>query len=115
MGTHYRNNFEFVLVAKKPGAKCKWNGGCNTSNIVRINKARRRCYDHPTPKPINLMKYFIQLHANEKDIVLDPFAGQGPTLIAAKLLKRKFIGIELEGIYSEIASQKLLSLDDNCL
>ncbi|MBI4184236.1 MAG: site-specific DNA-methyltransferase, partial [Proteobacteria bacterium] len=49
---------------------------------------------HPTQKPIRLMQALIELTTKPEHIVLDPFAGSGSTLVAAKLLKRQFIGIE---------------------
>jgi DNA modification methylase len=45
------------------------------------------------------MKYFINLHSNVGDIILDPFAGCGPTLQAAIELNRNYIGIEIENQY----------------
>lgn len=63
---------------------------------------------HPTVKPIALMKYIIKLLAPPGDpILLDPFAGSGSTLIAAKELGVRFIGIEKEKEYCEIAERRL--------
>ena len=63
--------------------------------------------NHPTVKPIKLMSYLITMGSREGDIVLDPFCGSGTTLLAARLLGRKFIGIELEEKYYEIAKERL--------
>jgi hypothetical protein len=62
---------------------------------------------HPTVKPLKLMSYLITLGSRENDIVLDPFCGSGTTCIAALTLGRKFIGIELEKEYCEIARKRL--------
>lgn len=51
--------------------------------------------DHPTVKPISLMSYLITMGSREGDTVLDPFAGSGTTPIAASLLNRNYIGIDL--------------------
>ena len=61
---------------------------------------------HPTQKPLELMKYLIKTYTNENDMVLDNTMGSGTTCLAAKNLNRKFIGIEKEPKYYEIACQR---------
>ena len=61
---------------------------------------------HPTAKPIALMQWCIGF-VDANAVILDPFAGTGPTLIAAKNLGRWVIGIEIEPKYCEIAVQRL--------
>lgn len=61
---------------------------------------------HPTQKPISLLRWCILL-AGESGSVLDPYVGSGSTLVAAKQLGRRAIGIELEEKYCEIAVQRL--------
>ncbi len=61
---------------------------------------------HPTQKPIALMSWCI-LQAGDAQTVLDPFMGSGTTLVAAKNLGRKAVGIELEEKYCEIAAKRL--------
>ena len=61
---------------------------------------------HPTQKPLELMKYLIKTYSNENDMVLDNTMGSGTTCLAAKELNRKFIGIEKEHKYYEIACQR---------
>jgi len=107
MGMHYRRNYEFMLIAQKPGVACTWNGGHNTPNIVKINKIIPNQDQHPTVKPVKLMAHFIGLHSNPGDIILDPFCGHGPTVEAAKKLGRKFIGIELNPDYCRMAEGRL--------
>jgi site-specific DNA-methyltransferase (adenine-specific) len=62
---------------------------------------------HPTVKPIKLMSYLVMLGSREGDLVLDPFVGSGSTLIACKLLKRDYIGIEINEEYYKIALKRL--------
>jgi len=62
---------------------------------------------HPTVKPIMLMSYLITMGSREGDVVLDPFCGSGSTCVAAKMLKRKFIGIELDEKYRDIAVKRI--------
>ena len=64
--------------------------------------------NHPTIKPISLMKYIIKLLAPPGNpILLDPFCGSGSTLLAAQQLGINFIGIEKEKEYCEIAEQRI--------
>ena len=62
---------------------------------------------HPTAKNINLIKDLTYSHSKENDIVLDPFLGSGTTAVAAKQLKRNFIGIEINEKYCKIAQDRL--------
>lgn len=100
----YMKNCEYVLFMRKGKAKSINNASSKTvhkyNNIVG-NKL------HPTEKPIELMKLYIENSSNENDMVLDPFMGSGSTGIAAKLLNRKFIGIELDDNYFEIAKKRI--------
>ncbi|GAG83248.1 unnamed protein product [marine sediment metagenome] len=63
-------------------------------------------YFHPTQKPVNLMIWCIQL-SKTKGAILDPYMGSGATLVAAKELGRKAIGIEIEEKYCKIAVRRL--------
>ncbi len=65
---------------------------------------------HPTQKPVILMKSLIDLTTKEGQIILDPFCGSGSTLVAAKELKRKYIGFEREEIYCETAKKRLADM-----
>jgi len=61
---------------------------------------------HPTQKPVELFSRVLVRYENA-NMVLDPFMGSGPTLVAAKNLGRKSIGIEIEERYCEIAVERL--------
>ena len=62
---------------------------------------------HPTQKPLKLIEHLIQIHSNESDLILDPFLGSGTTAVAAKRLKRNFIGIEINPEYCKIAEERI--------
>jgi site-specific DNA-methyltransferase (adenine-specific) len=64
---------------------------------------------HPTQKPVALLEYLIKTYTNEGDTVLDPTMGSGSTGVACRNLKRRFIGIEKDAKYFEIASQRIYS------
>jgi len=78
----------------------------------------RHCYKdsnkrkfHPTEKPVEMIGRILQASSNnyhtKKDLILDPFAGSGTTLRAAKDLGRKYIGVEIEERYCKIAADRL--------
>jgi len=64
-------------------------------------------HNHPTEKSVDTIKPIIEAFTKAGDVVLDPFAGSGSSLIAAALLRRQYIGIELEQKYCEHARRRL--------
>ena len=62
---------------------------------------------HPTQKPVPLCEYLIKTYTNEGETVLDNCMGSGTTGVACKNLNRKFIGIELDDSYYEIAKNRI--------
>jgi DNA modification methylase len=76
------------------------------TSIIEISNANQKAKQHPTEKPLELMKYLISTYTNEGDMVLDNTMGSGTTCLAAKELNRKFIGIEKEANYYEIACRR---------
>lgn len=62
---------------------------------------------HPTQKPLKPLKQIMLYLSNQEEIVLDPFAGSGSTLVACKKLKRKWIGIEISEEFCEITKRRL--------
>lgn len=66
---------------------------------------------HPTQKPVSLLEYLIQTYTNNGDIVLDNCMGSGSTGVAALNLHRKFIGIELDKKYYEIAENRIKAVE----
>jgi site-specific DNA-methyltransferase (adenine-specific) len=62
---------------------------------------------HPTEKPLDLIALFIDKSSNDFELILDPFMGSGTTLVAAKKLNRRAIGIEINKKYCDIAIERL--------
>ena len=75
----------------------------HSSQGAELHKTKRI---HNTQKPLQLIKWLISSYSNENDITLDNTMGSGTTCLAAKELNRKFIGIEKEPKYYEIACQR---------
>ena len=63
---------------------------------------------HPCQKNIKLITELIQRHSNEGDLILEPFAGGGSTLVACKNTSRNYIGFEINKEYFDIAEQRIL-------
>jgi DNA modification methylase len=62
---------------------------------------------HPTQKPVKLFQMIIADYSNPADLILDPFAGSGTTCVAAKMLGRRYVGIEISPEYCEIAERRI--------
>jgi len=76
-------------------------------NIIRSGFQPGETGQHPTQKPVMLMQSLIELASKEGQTVLDPFAGSGSTLVAAKNLRRKFIGFEADPAHYETCERRL--------
>ena len=80
-------------------------------NISRDFSAQQQI--HPTQKPVALMEYLIKTYTNEGEAVLDFTMGSGTTGVAAKNLGRKFLGIEMDDKYFEIAKKRISESGNN--
>lgn len=109
LGWHYRRSYEVVLVGQRDAGKCNWYDETDRiENIIRhIPKLIPSKADHPTPKPVELAAHFIGLHTQRGDVVLDPFNGGGSTAEAAKMLGRRYIGVELDERWLQITVNRL--------
>lgn len=77
-----------------------------------LNIEDKKLYDHPTIKPLELVKRHLLNMTKENDIVFDPFIGSGTTAVAAKELGRRYLGFEIDKKYFEIASDRLQGIDN---
>jgi len=110
--------FPFIITPK--ASKSERNAGLENREPIKVNDGRQTPIDnpfqrgetlrtntHPTVKPLKLFSYLITMGSREGDIVLDPFCGSGTTCIAAEQLHRKWIGIDINPQYIEIAKARL--------
>lgn len=78
-----------------------------TVYIEQANVADKKLYNHPTIKPLNIIKNLITNSSKEGDLILDTFLGSGTTAVACKELGRDYIGFEIDENYYNIAIDRL--------
>ena len=124
--TCFRNEWEAILLVQKPLLNNYWEtlqktgvgvfktinqDGSFQSNILEgyQYKSNKEKWIHCTAKPLGLIKKLLSTLAPKSDgnVVLDPFAGSGTTLVVAKQLGYPYIGIEIEGEYIKIIKKRL--------
>lgn len=109
-GTLADNILENKIGAWNEEALKKWNRNSqslNQSNMLKVDVFSEDRRYHTTQKPLNLMKLLIELVTVENQIILDPFAGSGTTLLAAIELNRRFIGFEVNANIYRVATKRL--------
>jgi DNA modification methylase len=109
MGSGYRRQTEFILHARTQGAPEFTSK--SERDLIRVRPGRRST-DHPSEKPVELMLKLLEPVA--WTTALDPYAGSGTTLVAAKQLGRRAIGIEIEERFCEIAAKRLEQTAEAC-
>lgn len=101
--------FEAITICHPKGRK-RWNGGGRHalwSHPIVLNRGGNDPRVHTTQKPEPLMRDLVCDFTDAGETILDPFAGSGTTLVAAKRLGRKAIGIELSTDYCDVIVQRL--------
>jgi DNA modification methylase len=92
-------------LIRKPEAE-QWYK--NPINVILFDiDSKRDGMSHPTQKPVALMEYLVKTYTHEDETVLDFTMGSGTTGVACVNLDRKFIGIEMDDNYFEIASKRI--------
>lgn len=99
----YMKNCEFVLYLWKGRAKKIADAG--SKQLIRCPQVDES--PHPTEKPVSLMAHYIGNSSLRDQTILDPFMGSGTTGVAAVQMGRKFIGIEREPKYFDIACKRI--------
>lgn len=101
------NNYGDFNSCNNPSAKREGDTKKYPKSIVKFARPASCIMIHPTQKPVELLEYLIKTYTDENDLILDNCMGSGSTGVAAKNLNRKFIGIELEEEYFNIAKERI--------
>lgn len=107
-------DIEYCLYFREKGHKL--NDGYDLKSkyhISQINKLDKDKFEHPTIKPINLVKRHLLHTTQPNDVVLDCFMGSGTTCVACKDIGRQYIGIEIEKKWYDIAKDRLNGIESN--
>jgi len=110
-----RNAMEYIIVMDKKQHKRTDKKGKNDITAKEFLTYSSNCWffppehnrTHPAPFPIELPYRLMKFYSWKNDSILDPFMGSGTTLVAARLLKRRAVGIEISEKYCKIAIEKL--------
>ena len=97
---------EGVAIMHRPGRK-RWNRGGGAGIWRCLPEHGDSRPNHPTPKPVRLMRMMVEDFTDATDLILDPFMGSGTTGVACVRTGRRFIGIEKEPKYFEIALKRI--------
>jgi DNA modification methylase len=110
----YHYTHEDVLYGWKPGPGrpgrgrhrgSRWQGDNSQSTVFHVDRPSRS-EDHPTQKPIALIEAMLRNSSRRGDIVLDPFAGSGSTLVACERLGRRCYAVELDPAYCDVIRRR---------
>lgn len=105
LGKRYRRGYEMIHVAHPARGKLPWHRSGAIRNIIDLCPPKQR--EHPNEKPVAVPLYFILNHAPVGGVVLDPYVGSGSTGVAALRAGRRFIGIERDERWFELACRNL--------
>ena len=98
----YAPKYEMIIFAHK-GRKLL--NGFRYADIIKANRTGNK--NHPTEKPVDLLETFIKNSSGENEVVFDGFMGSGSTGVACVNTNRRFIGIELDDGYFNIAKKRI--------
>ena len=99
----YMKNCEYIGFFYK--SKAKFINDCGSKQLIKIPQIDES--DHPTEKPVMLMRHYIENSSKPDDIVIDPFMGTGTTGVACIESNRKFIGIEKIEKWFDVACKRI--------
>src|SRR4029079_2241045 len=110
---HYQH--EPIIFGYAPGPRRRgrgyggWYGGNAQSSVLEVPRPKRSI-EHPTMKPIELLRRLISNSTPRGQSVLDPFAGSGSTLIACEILARRCIATEISPAYCDVTLARFEAL-----
>ena len=104
LGYDWRHQFEIILFGTREDYKSRETG---QGDIIRCPATNVHKRQHPAEKPVELLSKIVESMTDPRNLVLDPFLGTGTTAIACKLLKRNYIGIEIDPKYKDMAENRI--------
>ena len=108
----YQRQYEPILYGWREGTKRYWCGARDQGDVWFINKPVSNDL-HPTMKPVELVERAVRNSSKRDDLVLDPFAGSGSTLIACESLGRRARLIELDPAYCDVIIRRWQTFTGN--
>lgn len=100
----YGEQQELIIFAQKGHRPLN---GAAQSNVLPFNRVPTNQMQHPTQKPVDLLSYLVAKSSHEGGLVVDPFMGSGSTCIAARNTNRRYLGIDVDPQWYELALQRL--------
>ncbi len=102
--TRSQHETAYLLAKGKPAKPAK-----AISDVVQWQRVRGA--QHPNQKPLETIAKLIEVYTLPGECIVDPFAGSGTTLVAAQMLGRRAIGVEVEERYCEVVANRLANLE----
>jgi len=103
--------YESIVCCHAPG-RSRWNGGGRLGVFSFPKGEGNGKNEHPTTKPLALMRELVTLFTDPGDVILDPFCGSGTTLVAALSTGRRCIGIELNPKYAALSRERAAAAEN---
>lgn len=107
------NNYNDFNSCNNPSANREGDTKKYPKSILTFPRPASSKMLHPTEKPVELLEYLIKTYSNENDVILDNCMGSGSTGVAVLNTNRRFIGIELDEKYFNIAKERLKNISRN--
>ena len=104
LGTGFRPQHELIIHLTKRAPVFHHAG---YSNVLSCPRTTRDDQEHPTQKPVGLMRSLVEVVSPVGGVVVDPFMGSGSTGVAAVHYRRKFVGVEVDPLNFDIACRRI--------
>jgi DNA modification methylase len=101
----YQRQYEPILYGWPEGTKRFWGGARNQGDVWCVERPHVNDL-HPTMKPVALVERAIENSSRKSDVVLDPFAGSGTTMIACERTGRRACSVEIDPLYVDVAVKR---------
>jgi site-specific DNA-methyltransferase (adenine-specific) len=110
---YYAPNFELIIFGTRKGARSRpLLGEGRPGSILRYQAPPPGGRDHPTPKPVDLLKFLIEQSTGEDDLVADPYAGSGSTGVACVRTGRRYFLVEKDKATFDYASAWIADVEN---